>query len=141
MSEPTPLRSRIMRAVRSEGNKSTELVFAAILRRARSVGWRRHLSLPGRPDFSWPSLRIAVFIDGCFWHGCPRCYRPPKTNRAFWTEKVQSNRRRDRRVTAHLRREGWLVIRIWECRVQSPASLRRLQVAFVARIGQAKPRR
>ena len=134
MKPPTAERSRIMSAIRGTGNLSTEVAFARVLRSERVSGWRRHLELPGHPDFSWPSLRIAVFIDGCFWHGCPTCYKPPRRNSAFWREKVLSNKSRDRRVTAKLRSDDWLVIRIWECRVTSRSSLRRLQEALVARL-------
>src|SRR6478736_10525923 len=123
-----------MRAIRGRGNLSTEVAFARVLRSERVSGWRRHLELPGRPDFSWPSLRVAVFIDGCFWHGCPRCYRPPRRNSAFWRDKIVSNKARDRRITARLRSEDWVVVRIWECRVDSRSSLRRLQEALVARL-------
>lgn len=135
------VRSRTMRAVRSRRNESTELAFARVLREHKITGWRRHLPLSGRPDFSWPSLRIAVFVDGCFWHGCPRCYTSPKTNKAFWVEKVESNRRRDKRVTAQLRRMGWKVVRIWECRVASGTSLRRLQEALLERLDDVAARR
>jgi DNA mismatch endonuclease (patch repair protein) len=135
---PTPARSRIMTAIRGKGNHSTEVAFARVLRSERVSGWRRHLELPGRPDFSWPSLRIAVFVDGCFWHGCPRCYEAPRRNSAFWKDKIFANRSRDRRVSAKLRREGWIVIRIWECRVQSLGSLRRVQSALVNRLSVAR---
>jgi len=130
---PTAERSRIMRAIRSTGNLSTEVTFARVLRSERLSGWRRHQGLPGRPDFSWPALRIAVFIDGCFWHGCPRCYQTPRRNSAFWRDKVITNKARDRRVTKALRRDDWIVIRIWECRVSSAASVRRLQKALASR--------
>lgn len=135
---PTPARSRIMRAIRGTGNLSTEVAFARVLRTEKLSGWRRHQELPGRPDFSWPSLRIAVFIDGCFWHGCPTCYQAPRRNTAFWKEKVETNRARDRRVTRELRESDWIVIRIWECRVSSRTSLRRLQDALVARLSHAR---
>ena len=138
MKPPTAERSRIMSAIRGTGNLSTEVAFARVLRSERVSGWRRHLELPGRPDFSWPSLRIAVFIDGCFWHGCPTCYKPPRRNSAFWRDKVLSNKSRDRRVTAKLRSDDWIVIRIWECRVASRTSLRRLQDALVSRLNLAR---
>jgi DNA mismatch endonuclease (patch repair protein) len=123
-----------MKSILGRGNESTELSFARVLRANKHSGWRRHLELPGRPDFSWPSLRLAVFIDGCFWHGCPRCYQAPKTNRSFWRDKVITNKARDRRVTAKLRRDGWVVVRIWECRVEADSSLRRLQKALVGQL-------
>src|SRR5437870_2457167 len=106
-------RSRNMAAIRSRGNKTTEVRFAALLRAARLSGWRRHAHLPGRPDFVFRARRVAVFIDGCFWHGCPRCYRMPEDNRPYWKAKVLHNRRRDQRNTRRLRAGGWRVLRIW----------------------------
>jgi DNA mismatch endonuclease, patch repair protein len=67
-----------------------------------------------RADIVFPDLRIAVFVDGCFWHGCPIHGTQPKSNSTWWTEKLTANRERDRRVTASLQAAGWLVIRIWE---------------------------
>ena len=83
-------------------------------------------SILGKPDFAWPALKVAVFVDGCFWHGCPRCNRPSKSNVKFWRKKVEDNRRRDARVAQSLRRKGWCVLRIWECRVESDAALARI---------------
>jgi DNA mismatch endonuclease, patch repair protein len=80
-----------MSSVRSRSNKSTELVLLSIMKANRIRGWRRHPSLPGRPDFAFKSAKLAIFVDGCFWHGCPRCYRPPKHNSGFWAEKVSYN--------------------------------------------------
>jgi DNA mismatch endonuclease, patch repair protein len=128
---PTPARARIMRAIRGQGNRTTELALATQLRRHRLSGWRRHRhDLPGRPDFTWARERVAVFVDGCFWHGCPRCYRAPARNSAFWAEKVMANRRRDRRVRARLRSLGWRVLRVWECQVQSDATLGKIRRAL-----------
>lgn len=110
-------RSQVMSSIRGRGNKGTELLMAALLRKNMIRGWRRHLDLPGRPDFSFRSKRLAVFVDGCFWHGCPRCYQAPKQNAAFWRRKIDSNRRRDRQVKSLLTRRGWAVLRIWECRL------------------------
>lgn len=86
----------------------------ALLRSARLSGWRRHLPLPGTPDFAFRSSRVAVFVDGCFWHGCPRCHVPPRSHSAFWEGKVKSNAARDRRVNRILRKMGWTVARLWE---------------------------
>ncbi|HSW20457.1 MAG TPA: very short patch repair endonuclease [Ramlibacter sp.] len=109
------LRSRTMRAIRSQGNRSTEVRLAAILRRAGLRGWRRHLPLAGTPDFAWPARKVALFVDGCFWHGCPVCQRSsPATNAAYWQAKIARNMRRDRRVARALRAQGWAVIRVWE---------------------------
>ena len=117
-----------MARVRGRGNKSTEEKLARLFRKAGITGWRRHLRLPGTPDFAFPKLRFALFVDGCFWHGCPRCYTRPKTNRAFWDKKLRDNRARDRKVTRELRDQGWSVLRIWS------HSLRRDEMAVLAKI-------
>lgn len=82
-----------------------------------------------RPDFVFPRLRVAVFVDGCFWHGCPKHVTWPKTRAAFWRQKIEGNRARDRQVNCHLRVRGWTVIRIWEHELQTrnqPRLLKRL---------------
>lgn len=109
-------RSLRMAKVRSSGNKSTELRVAAVMIRAAIRGWKRHSKeVPGRPDFYFPEARLVVFVDGCFWHGCPKCRRnTPKTRRDFWTGKIVANRRRDRKVNRLLRQAGLRVVRIWE---------------------------
>ena len=112
-------RSRYMAAVKSKGNLSTEIKIAHLLRSEMFRGWRRHLrNIPGTPDFSWPSEKVALFVDGCFWHGCPKCYKAPETNQIFWSEKILSNKKRDRRVNRILRHSGWKVARVWECRIR-----------------------
>lgn len=68
----------------------------------------------GRPDFLLPDMRVALFVDGCFWHGCPRHSRSPRSNRAYWRAKLARNRARDLRVRSALRRMGWAVVRVWE---------------------------
>jgi len=90
-------------------------------RRVRSVARRlkiRHTTqtsrLPGKPDFAFRKHKVAVFVDGCFWHGCPRCYTEPKRNRRWWRQKIANNRRRDRRKAAELRRLGYSVITLME---------------------------
>jgi len=103
-----------MARVRSTGNASTEQRMVAIFRAARITGWRRHLPLPGKPDFAFPKAKVVVFVDGCFWHGCPRCYRAPKQNAPYWTAKVARNKERDRRQARELRQKGWRVLRLWE---------------------------
>ena len=133
-------RSRIMRGVKGRGNRTTELTLARALKKAELGGWRRHTRLPGRPDFAWREARIAVFVDGCFWHGCPRHYRAPTSNRAFWASKAQDNRRRDRRVSRRLRDLGWCVIRVWECRVTQPQTLARIARALAVRESRAAVR-
>ncbi|HTX21262.1 MAG TPA: very short patch repair endonuclease [Candidatus Aquilonibacter sp.] len=111
-------RSEVMSLVRSRGNKDTELVLVRLFRKNKIRYWRRHVALFGKPDFSFRKRRLVIFVDGCFWHGCPIHARQPKSNRAFWRRKLLANKKRDRLVNLTLRRAGWRVIRIWECALQ-----------------------
>jgi DNA mismatch endonuclease (patch repair protein) len=104
----------MMARVRGRGNKSTEEKLARLFRRAGIKGWRRHLHLPGTPDFAFPEKRVAIFVDGCFWHGCPKHATFPKIRRRFWLNKFAANKLRDREATRQLRKRGWRVLRIWE---------------------------
>ncbi len=130
----SPTRSRIMAAIPGRGNKTTEERLRILMREASVSGWRRHLALPGRPDFCFPKQRVAVFVDGCYWHGCPRCFKLPKKNTEFWREKIRRNRARDRRNERLLKSNGWRVIRFWEHSLKlSPGrSIKRLQRELVA---------
>jgi DNA mismatch endonuclease (patch repair protein) len=112
-----------MAKIKSVGCKSTEMALARLLRLERLTGWRRQSRLPGRPDFVFPAQRIALFVDGCFWHGCPRCYRRPGSQRKYWDAKVARNRRRDQTVRRHLRQKGWRVLRVWEHEFKQPLRL------------------
>lgn len=85
-------RSDVMSRIRGSGNKATELKLIQVFRANGITGWRRGSKLPGKPDFVFPKLRTAVFVDGCFWHGCPRHATQPKTNAAFWRNKIATNR-------------------------------------------------
>ena len=108
------VRSTLMRSVRSSGNRSTELKLIEIFRVLGIRGWRRNVPLIGRPDFVFRKRRMAVFVDGCFWHGCPTCYRRPATNQAYWDDKVARNRSRDLLVGRQLKKMEWMVLRLWE---------------------------
>lgn len=119
-----------MSRIRSAGNETTELRLVRLLRQTHLNGWRRNYRIFGKPDFVWPQERVVLFVDGCFWHGCPRHGHTPKSNLGYWRRKLARNRKRDQVVTEALRRDGWRVIRVWECRLKSPRSnsvLRRLQ--------------
>jgi DNA mismatch endonuclease (patch repair protein) len=107
-------RSEVMSKIRGSGNRSTELRAVTLFRKGKVRGWRRGLPLPGKPDFAFPAQKLAVFIDGCFWHGCPRHFRAPASNADFWRDKIARNSKRDREVGRLLRAKGWKVIRIWE---------------------------
>jgi DNA mismatch endonuclease (patch repair protein) len=109
-----------MRAIRSYGNRSTELRLRASLVQQGISGWRlQQTNVFGVPDFFFPRRKIAIFVDGCFWHGCPGCGHVPKTNTSYWQQKIERNRRRDVLVTKTLQKSGYKVIRLWECRVRS----------------------
>jgi DNA mismatch endonuclease, patch repair protein len=126
-------RSELMSRVRSRNNATTELRMLQMLRQAGLTGWRRHLALPGRPDFSWPRKQIALFVHGCFWHGhdCGRNLQP-KSNSAAWQAKIARNQIRDIRSARLLRQSGWSVITIWECRLHKrpDACVRRIARHF-----------
>ena len=111
-------RSEVMSRIRGQGNKDTELVLAKLFRRNKITGWRRNQKIFGKPDFVFPKLKLAVFVDGCFWHGCPKHGTQPKGDHAFWKNKFASNKTRDLLVTRTLRRAGWRVLRIWEHTLQ-----------------------
>ena len=104
----------VMSRIRSHSNKYTELALIKLFRKYRVTGWSRHQNVFGKPEFLFREPRLAVFVDGRFWHGCPHCYRRPKTNRKFWDAKIARNIVRDREVSRELRRLDWRVIRIWE---------------------------
>lgn len=144
-------RSEVMSRIKGKGNLSTEMRLVRLFREHGITGWRRHIQIrmgkfgrrnaatlrPPRsssrtrsvkPDFVFRKERVVVFVDGCFWHGCPRCYVKPKQNAKFWREKIGGNQARDRRVARRLRALGWRVCRIWECRLkqQPEVSVRRI---------------
>jgi DNA mismatch endonuclease (patch repair protein) len=119
------VRSRNMAAVRSKGNLSTEIAMGKLLWAAGLRGYRKHWPVAGTPDFAWPARKVAVFVDGCFWHGCP-CKTIPATNAAFWRNKIRKNQERDRRVDRQLRRDGWVPVRVRECAVASGKTLSRI---------------
>ncbi|OIP65304.1 MAG: very short patch repair endonuclease [Nitrospirae bacterium CG2_30_53_67] len=119
-----------MAQVKSVGNRSTEQILVAVLRKSKIVGWRRRYPIFGKPDFAFPRRKVAVFVDGCFWHGHPRKCRVPQTNREYWLKKINHNIVRDKLVTRTLKDEGWKVVRIWEDMVAKPSTVTRLRKAM-----------
>lgn len=108
------VRRRTMQAVHG-ADTGPELALRRVLYGYGLRGYRVHCrALPGRPDIAFTRKRVAIFVDGCFWHGCRRCYRAPKSNMSYWQPKISGNRERDRRVNRRLRKDGWVVIRVWE---------------------------
>lgn len=121
-------RSTRMSLVRSTGNKSTELRVERGLVELGVDGWVKHpASVHGRPDFYFPEIRLAVFVHGCFWHGCPKCARrTPRTRHAFWKDKISANVQRDGRTRRRLWRSGYHVMTIWEHALRDERWIRRL---------------
>jgi len=113
------MRSRIMGAVKSKGNLSTEQKLIVLFKEKQIKGWRRNRRLFGRPDFVFPKKRIAVFADGCFWHGHNCRNISPQSNALYWEEKIIRNKKRDRKVNKILRDKNWKVFRVRECKLKS----------------------
>ena len=104
-----------MKSVRGKGNKTTEGRFRAALISAGISGWKLNVrTIEGSPDFFFANEKIAIFLDGCFWHGCELCGHIPKNNKSFWETKIARNKERDIRNTALLKSKGIIVIRFWE---------------------------
>ena len=116
-------RSQIMAAIRSKGNKATELKLIFTFRTNGITGWRRNLKLPGKPDFVFRRERLAVFVDGCFWHGCKHHCRLPQNNRRYWQNKIARNATRDKETIHSLQKIGWRVLRVWEYSLKRPDSV------------------
>ncbi|MGD8431558.1 MAG: very short patch repair endonuclease [Nitrosopumilaceae archaeon] len=107
------IRSRIMSSIRSKNTKPE----TKIRRITWALGKRFRIhdrTVPGTPDISNKSKKVAVFIDGCFWHGCPKCYKEPQSNSEFWRNKIARNRQRRKTVRKSLKRDGWTVMEFWE---------------------------
>lgn len=120
-------RSAVMAKIKSKHNKETELLLISIFKNSGIKGWRRNYKVFGRPDFVFLNHKLALFVDGCFWHQCPDHSKIPKQNNLFWSRKLKSNVERDKLVSNELTRRGWKVLRIWEHELKD-------SVAVVARI-------
>lgn len=114
-SNVSPERSKIMSAIRGKHNKSTELKLRMALVKAGVKGWVLHPSdVFGKPDIFFTKKRLAIFVDGCFWHGCASCGHIPKTRSAFWKAKFERNQARAVLVKTNLRKQSIKVMRVWE---------------------------
>ena len=125
-------RSAIMRRVRGS-HTSPERILRHHLWTAGLVGYRTcRPDLPGKPDIVYSKKRVVVFVDGCFWHGCPSCYRRPASNREYWDAKVKRNQTRDRAKRAELASLGWRIVSVWEheARKSPDACLDRVRAAL-----------
>lgn len=111
-------RSDIMRQVRSKGNKSTELKLIMVFKTLGITEWRRNYAVIGHPDFVFLKKRIAIFVDGCFWHGHDCRNTRPVENAEYWDAKRERNKKHDKAITDRFENRGWVVIRIWECELK-----------------------
>lgn len=109
---PPEKRSEVMRAVKSSDTKIEVTVRSALWK--RGLRFKKKSSLPGKPDIVFTGAKTVVFIDSCFWHGCPEHCRMPKTNQKYWEAKIQRNSERDSEITRQYQSMGWCAIRIWE---------------------------
>lgn len=106
-------------------NTKPEIALRRLLFSKGIKGYRVNYKLTGKPDIVFSVKKVAVFIDGCFWHKCPKCFKKPATNRAFWRKKIDSNIKRDKVVNAELKKKGWKVVRIWEHELRNEKIVKR----------------
>jgi DNA mismatch endonuclease (patch repair protein) len=111
-------RSAVMRSVKSNGNKSTEDRLIQIFKKRCITGWRRNYPVAGKPDFVFLRRKVAVFADGCFWHGHNCRNIIPKQNAEYWSKKRLKNISRDKKIAELFNKRGWTVIRFWECDIK-----------------------
>ncbi len=109
-------RSKNMSAIRNRNTKPEIKLRKALFR--IGLRFRVNYNLPGKPDIVFPGKKLAVFVDGCFWHCCPRCYREPDDNKEYWKKKIATNVKRDEKVNTILTEDGWNVLRFWEHEVK-----------------------
>ena len=124
-------RSEIMSRVKSHGNAATEIRLIDIFHEHGIKGWRRSRMVFGKPDFIFPKTRLAIFVDGCFWHGCPTHGAIPITNKRFWEEKIKRNINRDHIVRQKLRALGWRILRIWQHELRHPTRVARRITQYI----------
>ena len=118
-------RSNIMSLVKGRDNRATEIRLIEIFRSEGLKGWRRRAVIFGSPDFVFPKARLAVFVDGCFWHACPIHGTVPDNNKMLWKSKRKRNKERDILVRRRLQIAGWHVVRIWQHELRNPKKVAR----------------
>ncbi|MCL1900831.1 MAG: very short patch repair endonuclease [Firmicutes bacterium] len=111
-------RSEVMSAIRGKENKTTEFRLIKLFKELKIAGWRRHYKIKGKPDFVFLKGKIAIFADGCFWHGHDCRNVTPADNKDFWDKKIMANKVRDIAINEYLESRGWQVVRIWECELK-----------------------
>jgi len=136
----SPATRKAMQANRGKNTKP-ELELRRLLREAGYPGYRLHWKkAPGRPDIAYPGRKVAIFVNGCYWHRCPHCAQPPpKSNADFWEAKFRANRDRDARTSAKLAAAGWTVATVWECQL-SKAGAEDIMPTLTALLDSGAPR-
>lgn len=123
---PEPTSAAVSRSMKGNRGKDTgpELELRRLLRAAGYPGYRLHWKkAAGRPDIAYPGRKVAIFVNGCFWHRCPHCQpAEPKSHPEFWQKKFELNRERDERKRRELVAAGWTVLTIWECEIKANPS-------------------
>lgn len=117
-------RSQIMASVKSQGTKLEDFFAKELANQGVLFGQRNAGKLVGKPDFVFHRKKVVVFIDSCFWHGCKEHLRLPVANRTYWSVKIARNRKKDRQVTKFFKKEGWVILRIWEHSLKNQTRLR-----------------
>ncbi len=115
-----------MRAVKSKNTKSTEQTLLKMFKENGIKGWRRTYNVKGHPDFVFLEKRVAIFVDGCFWHGHDCRNTRPSDNAEYWQKKRERNIQHDKKVTADFEKRGWTVLRIWECELKKKNRIKTL---------------
>ena len=139
--ECPPLNEHTVKSMKGNRRKDTkpEMALRMALREAGYPGYRLQWKVPGRPDVCYPGRRVAIYVNGCFWHRCPRCDLPlPKHNRGFWEDKFSKNVERDRRNMEAMESMGWTTVVVWECELRKE---RDRVVADIAGILDSRSRR
>jgi len=129
----TEKRSDVMRKIKSSSNQSTELRLIEVFKQNGFTGWKRNYHVKGHPDFVFSIRRIAIFVDGCFWHGHDCRNTRPANHQEYWQKKRERNMKHDQEVTVMFEARGWKVLRIWECELKKQSEsllLARLQKAM-----------
>lgn len=111
-------RSYNMSQIRSRDTKP-EIILRKLLFGDGYRGFRVKSDLPGKPDIVYTKYRVAIFVDGCFWHKCPQCFQKPATNAEFWEKKITGNVKRDEKINEQLNKDNWNVVRIWEHEIKN----------------------
>lgn len=135
MDHLKPLNEHVIKSMKGNKGKDTgpEITLRRALRANGIRGYRLQWKCPGRPDLAFPSRKVAIFVNGCFWHRCPLCNLPaPKNNSEYWRHKFEANVARDRRVQKELENNGWTVIVVWECEIKRklPEAVDRISLAL-----------